>query len=788
MPERRKKSIRTYTNQNLLLIGMVLMSIFLVINLVPRAVLKNDTLNSIQILANCVKVNFGDRVAEIENIVNGVEATTGIVDMTSSQITGILDGIVKTHPLLLSLEIIDQGGRVTYSAPLDTVGMDRSYEGFFKEASQSDTYCWSDVFVFFLTGKPVISVTKRFSGHVIQAYINLELFSASSIEIEKQLGSKFQISVMDSFGTFVMNSNPQYIYQRIQNEEYAQIRDGKSSFFESVDGKSLVSVTRVGALNWHIALYADKDDAYYSLNIVNLLLMAATLMIVSVLGLFYMRIIRISQSISLFSEEITRFGSNYEVTALKEEPFRELDQLTRNFQSMGTRLRSMTDELNNYAYRDLLTGLHNRRAAMDVLKESILNGQRLILCYFDLDRFKEINDKLGHSTGDRFLQMISERLKSAVAQPDRLYRVGGDEFIYIIADSGDHEAFLQQINTIKMEFSNPFTYEDDQYHLGVSIGTALYPADADNVDDLLMHADIAMYQAKSKGTNFEMFNQDMQNKLLRELSIKQRLRNEDYFGELFYEIQPQYEISAMRIIGYEMFVRWNNPQSGRVFPDEFIPIAEATYAITNITYWMFGQAMDVLRMLDKHGRNTDLVAINISVVDLMQADFAQQMESRAKASGINAHRIVLEVTESVIINNYEQVKAALSRLTQIGFQISLDDFGKGYSSLSHLNELMIHMLKIDKAFLDSACENTRSQELIRSIIHVSERLGINIIVEGVETEAQLNLLAGLNAYAAQGYFLSRPLSKAAFTAILDEQYAGICSGMSALTPMGLEDG
>ena len=299
----------------------------------------------------------------------------------------------------------------------------------------------------------------------------------------------------------------------------------------------------------------------------------------------------------------------------------------------------------------------------------------------------------------------------------------------------------------------------------------MYPADADNVDDLLMHADIAMYQAKTKGTYFEMFNQDMQRKLLRELSIKQRLRNEDYYGELYYEIQPQYEISTRNIIGFEMFVRWNNPESGRIFPDEFIPIAEATYTITSITYWMFEQAMDVLRMLDEHGRSNDLVAINISVIDLMQTDFAEQMEMRAKAGGINSNRIVLEVTESVIINNYEQIKAALSRLTQIGFQIALDDFGKGYSSLSHLNELMIQTLKIDKAFLDSACENIRSQELIRSIIDVSERLGIGIIVEGVETEAQFYLLDRLNVYAAQGYLLSRPLSKAGFTDFLDVQCA-----------------
>ena len=229
-----------------------------------------------------------------------------------------------------------------------------------------------------------------------------------------------------------------------------------NSFFESADGKSLVNATHIDTLNWHIALYADKDDAYYSLSVINIILLAATLMIVAVLGLFYLRIIKISGSISLFSEEITRFDSSYGIATLTEEPFWELDQLTRNFQSMGTRLKNMTNELHNYAYRDLLTGLHNRRAAMDVLKESILNGQHLILCYFDMDRFKEINDKLGHSTGDRFLQMISERLKSAVAHPDSLYRVGGDEFIYIIPDSGDREAFLRQIDRIMMEFRKPF--------------------------------------------------------------------------------------------------------------------------------------------------------------------------------------------------------------------------------------------------------------------------------------------------------------------------------------------
>lgn len=771
MSHLQKKSLKAYAKQNIILIALIFSGIFVVINLVPRTILRNDAINNTKIVTDSVKIIFNDTVNDIERSMDEVAMIVNHSNLTEEQMNYLLHSTINNYPLFTAFEIIDNKGLVIYAAPLNTVGMDRSGEKVYKLGKGSDQYFWSDVFTYFMSGDPVVSVTKEYDGVVYQGYIDLELFSANSTAIQKELSNQFDISVMDGNGTYLSNSNSDLIYQRVQNEEIEQIKDAvaqKKYFFESSDQKSLVSVSYVESLNWYIALRANKVAVFSAINMANLILFAATLLMASLLLVYYFRTNKISKLIQMFSEEINNFTYNKE-SIIIDEHFLELETLNRNFKNMSHELKHASDQLHNYAYRDILTGLFNRRAALDKINKYVTEKYPIVLCYFDLDRFKEINDKLGHSTGDRFLKMITSRLQTIVSNPENLFRVGGDEFIYIVAELELKDAVRQEIDRVLSEFKKPYCYEREMYYFGVSIGSSCYPEDADNVDDLLRFADIAMYQAKSDGTSYQIFNQDIQDKLIRKLDIEGHLRNRDFYHELSYVIQPQFEIRTGAIIGFEMFIRWNNSKLGFVSPDEFISIAENCYAINDITYWMFCQAMDVVKVLDDRYAVDYKVAINVSVIDLLSDTFVEKIVSKIKTKGVSPNRIELEITEGVIIENYTKIKAVIAKLSQIGFRIALDDFGKGYSSLSHLNELQINTLKIDKEFLDSAYRDDRSKQLLKCIIDISKKLLFDVIVEGVETKEQLTLLTEFNTYAAQGYLLSRPLSNDALYALLDDR-------------------
>ena len=427
----------------------------------------------------------------------------------------------------------------------------------------------------------------------------------------------------------------------------------------------------------------------------------------------------------------------------------------------------LATELNNLAFYDTLTGLPNRRLLLDRLRRAFANSQRAgqdgALMFIDLDKFKDLNDTLGHDFGDLLLQQTAQRLESCIRKNDTVARLGGDEFVVMLGDLSHLpiEAALQAKTVgdkILAEINQPYLLATHEYHITISIGATLFSDHATSAEELLKRADIAMYQAKKAGRNtLRFFNPKMQEVINARTSLEGDLRkaldNQEF--QLYYQVQVD---SLHRAFGVEALIRWIHPSRGLVSPDQFIPLAEESGLILPIGQTVLETACTCLNQWQKHPLTRDLVmAVNISTVQFHQPDFVAQVQALVKSHDIIPTRLKLEITESVLLKNVERAIATMSALQEIGVRFSLDDFGTGYSSLQYLKRLPIDQLKIDQSFIRDIATDSSDKAIVCAIIAMAHSLNMDVIAEGVETEDQRLFLLEKNCTHYQGYLFGKPV-------------------------------
>ena len=450
-----------------------------------------------------------------------------------------------------------------------------------------------------------------------------------------------------------------------------------------------------------------------------------------------------------------------------------------------TQKKRAEQELRYLANYDTLTGLPNRTLLAERLSRAISRARRqesrVAVLFIDLDHFKDINDSLGHAAGDRLLKAAAARLQAAVGPTDTVARLGGDEFTIIVEDL-DSVASAERLATeLLAAFSTPLEVDErHQVNITPSIGASLYPDHAMVPTDLLKFADTAMYQAKSQGRNtFEVYNEAMDAEARRRASLLAALRKALAQDEFRLVFQPRVSLRSDRIVGVEALLRWRSAELGEVGPAEFIPLAEESGLILGIGEWVMREACRTLR----HWRDEGLVdlacSINVSVLQLLRAPLAEQLKGILAETGVPPDRVELEVTESMVMQNAEQTLAVLHQLRDVGVRLAIDDFGTGYSSLIYLKRLPIDTLKIDKEFIGDLTDDPDDKAITATIITMAHSLGLHVVAEGVETEAQLNYLRGQGCDEVQGYFLSRPLETRQAAAFVRERGDGPRTGASA---------
>jgi diguanylate cyclase (GGDEF)-like protein len=463
-------------------------------------------------------------------------------------------------------------------------------------------------------------------------------------------------------------------------------------------------------------------------------------------------------------------------------PYKGRNHLIESFIDISS-LKQAQAQITKMAYYDSLTDLPNRHLFQDRLKLAIAHALRhkhiLALLFLDLDNFKRINDTLGHPAGDLLLKEVALRLTDSIRFTDAIThqgpedsgvtvaRQGGDEFTILLTEI-THAPYAATVAQRFLEtLAKPFMIAGHEVFITASIGVALYPDDGEDLDSLLKNADIAMYEAKSRGkNNYQYFQQSMNLAAIERLSMEASLRKALAQDEFVLYYQPQIDIRTGTIIGMEALLRWQHPDKGIIPPDEFIPLAEEVGLIVPLGEWVLRTACAQNREWQKHGHASLRVSVNISGQQLQQHNFIETVSNALEACGLESRYLMLEITESIVMQHSAQIMAIFNELTNRGVRFSMDDFGTGYSSLSYLKNFLIHEIKIDRSFVKDITVGIDDTAIARAIIAMARSLNLHVVAEGVETEPQLQVLSDEGCYAMQGNFISHPIPGEAVLAFL----------------------
>jgi diguanylate cyclase (GGDEF)-like protein len=435
------------------------------------------------------------------------------------------------------------------------------------------------------------------------------------------------------------------------------------------------------------------------------------------------------------------------------------------------------DKLIYDAFHDALTGLANRALFLDRLSLAIERAKRredylFAVLFLDLDRFKDINDTLGHLVGDQLLIAVAERLQSGLRATDSVARLGGDEFVILIEDIHDHEAATGVANWILEQLAMPYEMLKNELQVTTSIGIVYHNPEYDSPEEMLRDADIAMYYAKTNGkAHYEIFNAPMRSRIIDRLALESQLRQAIGRDELTIHYQPIVSLEKGALMGFEALVRWQSPERGLVSPNEFIPMAEETGLVVEIDRWVLREACHQMGAWKRNFPEAQplTISVNLSGKYVAQPDLIPWIEMVLKESGLNPSSLKLELTENTLLEVTQASKEAFDRLRALGVQIQIDDFGIGYSSLGYLSQFPINALKIDQSFIKKMDEDS-SMKIVQAIVSLTHRLGVEVIAEGLETGEQLEELKAMRCGFGQGFLISKPLNRENIQLLLSDLF------------------
>ena len=450
---------------------------------------------------------------------------------------------------------------------------------------------------------------------------------------------------------------------------------------------------------------------------------------------------------------------------------RHLSQVKGQLGQLFRQLENKNAQLQQMAMYDQLTGLPNRSLFIDLVQREMLqarrSSQRFGVFFIDLDRFKAVNDSLGHAAGDALLVEISRKLRETVREVDVVCRQSGDEFLILARDVAQWETLGDMAQRVLQIVEEPVLLGTATVRVSASIGISLFPEDAEDFETLVKHADVAMYQAKSLGrARYSFFHSELNARLQASLDLEQRLGEAIKNGELVLHYQPQVDAKTGRLVGVEALVRWQHPERGLLYPGAFIGIAEECGKIADMGVWTLSEACRQLAAWKAKGLQIGVMAVNVSAQEFRDHRLLESLQRALDQSGILPSELEIEITESVLMSETETSQRIIERMRELGVGIGIDDFGTGYSSLSYLKRLRPNQLKIDRSFVNDTATDNDSRAIVKGIVGLANALSLTVVAEGVETLEQEQFLRDVGCQTLQGYFIGRPMPVEQFEAWL----------------------
>lgn len=479
-------------------------------------------------------------------------------------------------------------------------------------------------------------------------------------------------------------------------------------------------------------------------------------------------ILMITRQIFTLRDNRNLLFNYHQLTSVLEH---KIEQRTIEVTSKNQQLERAVQQMKHMAYHDVLSGLPNRRLFLEKLETAILSAkhttQKVAVVFIDLDRFKNINDTFGHEFGDLLLQRFSQKLEENLRLNDTVSRQGGDEFTLILNNLHSEADIVPLIRRLQSAFATPLTIHRQELHISMSIGIAVYPKDGNTTEELLKHADSAMYHAKENGkNNYQFFSDDMALNASRKIALENDLRRAITNEEFLLHYQPQVQAATGEIIGMEALIRWQAGDGKIISPGEFIPLAEETRLILPIDEWVLYTACRQARKWHDSGYAHLKLAVNLSPLQFLHDELMDTVHLALAKTGFSASSLELEITEGVAVEDAEKAISRMHELRNLGVRVAIDDFGTGYSSLNYLKRFPLNKLKIAQPFVQDMHKNPHDRALVEAMIFIAHSFDMSVIAEGVETAEQLALLKDLDCDEIQGYYYSKPLPEDKFTDLL----------------------
>jgi len=442
---------------------------------------------------------------------------------------------------------------------------------------------------------------------------------------------------------------------------------------------------------------------------------------------------------------------------------RHLGRVQEELRGLFTQLGNKNAQLQQMAFYDQLTGLPNRSLFIDLVQREMLSAQRndqqFGIFFIDLDRFKAVNDSMGHAAGDALLIEVARRLREVLREVDVVCRQSGDEFLVLVRDIEHWESLGEMAQRVLRSIEAPVVLANAPVKVSASIGISLYPEDGQDFETLVKHADIAVYQAKTLGrARYSYFHSELNSRLQANLELEQELAYAIGHDQLVLHYQPQVSAKTGEMVAVEALVRWQHPTRGLLYPAQFIGLAEESGRIAEMGVWTLREACRQLADWSARGIHIGNMAVNVSALEFRDHRLLDSLQAALDASGIPPQRLEIEITESVLMAETETSQRIIERLRQIGVGIAIDDFGTGYSSLAYLKRLRPNQLKIDRSFVNDTATDSDSRAIVKGVVGLAEALSLNVVAEGVETEEQRAFLQDIGCHTLQGYWIAKPLT------------------------------